>query len=95
MFDDINDANFAKKSPENLKRFEACESAGTEASYRCVDCRGCQNCVKSERIESISLQEEVEQEMVVKSVKVDLENGCTKGFLPFLSDPVKKLAPNE
>ena len=41
------------------------------------------------------MQAEVEQEMIDKSVTVDLEANRCEALLPFMSDPVKKLAPNE
>ena len=52
----------AKKNPSKLKVFEEIEAAGTEVSYRCVRCRGCQDCKNSGNIECISIQEEVETE---------------------------------
>ena len=46
-------------------------------------------------MDCISTREEVEQEMIDKCVEVNITNNCCKALLPFLSDPVKKLAPNE
>ena len=85
---------YASKPPQKVKLFEQVELAGTEVSYRCVRCRGCQDCKKSADIENISIQEEVEQSIIDKSVTVDLQNGFTSAKLPFLVDPTKKLAPN-
>ena len=45
--------------------------------------------------ECISVQEEVEQALVDKSVKVNLDLNYTSALLPFLSDPVARLASNE
>ena len=90
-----NEVYLAKRPPKNLKKFEEIESAGTEVSYRCVRCRGCEKCIRNKSIDCISIQEEVEQEMINKSVQVNLEENYTKALLPFLSDPVKKLAPNK
>ena len=78
-----------------LKRFEESESVGTEIYYRCVRCRGCTDCTNGERIDCISIQEEVEQTIIEKSVNGNLDKGCTVVKLPFLCDPVKKLAPNK
>lgn len=91
---DLNEAHVAKRPPKNFDIFEKVESAGTELTYRCVKCRGCPNCLKSKNVESISIQEEVEQEMIDKSVTVDLATKSSTAILPFMSDPVKKLAPN-
>ena len=76
------------------KRFEQVESAGTEISYRCVRCRGCADCKNGERIECISMQEEVEQAVIEQSVVVGITQGQTSAKLPFLCDPTTKLTPN-
>ena len=68
------------------------ESIGTEVLYRCVNCRNCQVCKNIQRIENISIQEEVEQSTIDKSVVVDLNKGCTIAKLPFLCDPIQRLA---
>ena len=34
-------------TPKCLRKFERVERAGTEASYRCIRCRGCEHCKKS------------------------------------------------
>ena len=86
---------FLAKKPSKLKVFEEIEAAGTEVSYRCVRCRGCQDCKNSGNIECISIQEEVEQKIIDNSVTVNLERGYTIAKLPFLCDPVQKLAPNK
>jgi hypothetical protein len=74
-----------------LKRFEQVESAGSEIWYRCKDCRGCPLCKSGGQIEMISIREEVEQEIINKSVTVDLEAGITTARLPLLHDPTVKL----
>ena len=81
-----------KRAPKNLRLFEEVENVGTEVTYRCVKCRGCSECKKGGKIESISIQEEVEQCLIEKSVNMDLNAGCTIASLPFLCDPTKKLA---
>ena len=47
-----------------------------------------------EKIELISVKEEVEQDVIDKSVIVDTQAGITTARLPFLNNPVLKLAPN-
>ena len=89
-----SDVFVSKRPPKALARFEEAENAGTEISYRCVRCRGCQECKKGARIECISVQEEVEQTFIDKTVTVNLDKGFTLAKLPFLCDPTKKLAPN-
>ena len=93
---DVSDSwVFVNKRPLKVwKRFEQVESAGTEISYRCVRCHGCADCKNGERIECISIQEEVEQAVIEQSVVVDITQGQTSAKLPFLCDPTKKLTPN-
>ena len=84
-----------RKIPKCVKSFDEIESAGTEVTYRCVDCRNCQECKKSQRIDSISIQEEIEQYIINRCVKVNVDQGVTMAKLPFVTDPDKRLVPNE
>ena len=59
-----------------------------------TDCRNCPECKKSDRFESISIQEEIEQAVIEKNVVVDINKGRTIVKLPFLSNPVYKLRQN-
>ena len=81
-----NDVYLTRKQLKFMKRFEEAESAGSEVSYRCVRCRGCPDCKRGERIDCISIQEEVEQTIIDKSVTVNLDQRCTSAKLPFLCD---------
>ena len=60
-----------------------------------MDCRNCSKCKNGERIEQISIKEEIEQEIINKSVTVDLKHAITTAVLPFLSNPDTKLTPNK
>ena len=85
-----------KRSAIHLeKMFRDCENAGTDVSHRCVKCRNCPDCKISEQIEEISIREEVEQSIINRSVKVDLDKGETTADLPFIKDPVNRLSSNE
>ena len=75
-------ALYTKKYSRGSKTFEEVESAGIEVSYRCIRCRGCPECKRSKNIECISIQEEIEQGVIGKSVKVDLEKGYSVARLP-------------
>ena len=68
-------AYVSKKSPRCVKVFDQVETAGTEISYRCVDCRDCPECKKCPRLDSVSIQEEVEQSLIDRSVNVDIDRG--------------------
>jgi hypothetical protein len=84
----------SRRAPKISQIFDKLENAGTEITYRCKDCRECPECKKSDRFESISIQEEIEQTVIEKSVNVDISKGRTIAKLPFLSNPVHKLRPN-
>ena len=81
-------------TPNCLKKFELIERAGTEASYRCIRCRGCEHCKKSGEVESISIRAEIEQAVIEKSVIINPELRSSEACLPFLCDPTKKLVSN-
>ena len=71
------------------------EVMGTEATYRCINCRNCDMCRKGDRLEQVSLQEELEQAMITDSVKYIPEEQRVEATLPFLEDPSIKLKPNK
>ena len=75
--------------------FDQAEEAGSVINYRCINCRSCKNCKNHTQIEAVSIKEEVEQDIINKSVKVDISNRLTVASLPFIHDPLFKLAPNK
>ena len=77
------------------KSFDEVENAASQILYRCIDCRNCQKCKNNEKIESISIKEEVEQDLINQSVTVDHVHGITEAKLPLVENPVHKLAPNK
>ena len=79
---------------KDLDHFEELEKAGTEISYRCSKCRSCIDCKTNESIVATSIREEMEQELINKSLKVDQDQQLTIATLPFTHDPLKRLAPN-
>ena len=91
----LNSVYYHRKPIKDCKRFEIAENAGSEITYRCNDCRDCKNCKKNEQIEFISIQEEIEQDIINKSVFVDIENRLTIARLPFIEDPLNRLLPNK
>ena len=68
----------ANRAPHKMKLHQQIEDAGKEVSYYCVDCLGCSNCKTSGRIESISIEEEVEDALIEGSVTVHPVEGYTK-----------------
>ena len=85
----------SKRSPKCVKQFDKIEKAGTEVSYRCIDCRSCPKCKNGATFEAISIQEEIEQGLIERSIHVDISQGITIAKLPFLVDPDVRLKPNE
>ena len=90
----VNNVMAAKSAPKNARIFEEIENAGSEVTYRCVDCRLCKTCQNGPRIEAISIQEEFEQNLIEKCVSVDIELAKTVSKLPFLVDPITHLEPS-
>ena len=60
-------------------------------SFRCTTCAACITCRKSPRTSAISLQESREQEVIEKSVTVNLEEKRVHVKLPFMMDPIPVL----
>jgi len=59
--------------------------------FRCDTCSNCPVCKMSARAKTKSLQEEFEQSVIIKSVRVDLDEQTTFVDLPFIKDPVAHL----
>ena len=85
----------ARKAPKCVKVFDEVEGAGTEVSYRCSDCRNCTECKRSTRVDAISVQEELESEILERCVRVDIKEGRSVAKLPFLVNPDTRLKPND
>jgi len=81
--------------PSKQKRFEASEMTGSEISYRCIQCRSCKTCKDSDHQQDISIKEEVEQEIINASLKIELQSNTITAILPFIHNPTVKLAPNK
>ena len=77
------------------KAFNLVENAASEITYRCVNCRNCKLCKDDEKTEVISIKEEIEQDLINKSVTVDIENRICSAKLPVIHNPSHKLAPNK
>ncbi len=70
------------------------EGVGTEAPYRCINCRGCPTCKKGNQLEHQSLKEEREDEIISQSVKFTPDAKTVVGSLPFICDPDVELGEN-
>ena len=76
-----------------LRKFQESQDVGSEIQYRCIKCRACQDCKNCE--ECLSIREEIEQDLIVRSVRIDPENHVVTVSLPVMADPSVKLCPNK
>ena len=83
----IENALVTKRPPKCVKTFDEIDTAGIDVSFRCVDCRNCDKCRKSGRIDAVSIQEEVEQHLIEKCVTVDVAKCRSTTLLPFVAEP--------
>ena len=77
------------------KQFNEVEEAGSEITYRYINCHAYKTCKDHDQIETASIKEEVEQDMINQSVHVDLKQRQTIANLPLIHDPAIKLHPNK
>ena len=86
--------NVGRKAPKCVREYDEIERAGTEVTYRCIECRDCLKCKNGERIDALSIQEEIEQGLIERAVKVYPEKGITTASFPFVvADPDSLIAP--
>ena len=60
----ITEPTAAVTVQSELKRFLKHQESGLEATYRCIRCRGCPQCLKGAGQENISIRMEFEQELI-------------------------------
>ena len=77
----------ARKPPKCVRQFAEIENAGTEVTYRCMDCRGCLKCKNGPRCDAMSIPEEIGQSFIERCVQVDVDRGITIAKLPFVIEP--------
>ena len=82
--DSLNDMKLLIKLIEN----------GVSIEYRCPKCRECQKCRSGPTAERVSLREELEDELVRESVKIDFENKRITASMPMRGDPNQYLSNN-
>ena len=96
--DELETYQVYQSSTKHVRRLEKeyfdSERIGSEASYRCADCRGCNKCRQGPKYEHQSLIEEAEDALIAKSVEFDMEHKCLWAELPFTADPEKELGKN-
>ena len=94
-FSENDQQSSASMIVRSQKIFETVENAASEITYRCVNCRNCKDCKINEKTEMTSIREEVEQDIINKSVSVNINNRNCIANLPLLYNPVNYLAPNK
>ena len=102
--DNENEMNCVSKNVEpsqsnmfvrNFKMFEEVENAGSEISKRCNNCRNCKACKEHAETDMMSVKEEMEQDVINKSVTVDTDRRITTALLQLMFNLLNKLAPNK
>ena len=94
-FNDHPGEEYNTYTSRTIKRFIEAEDTGSQITYICINCRTCKKCKDHDQIETISIKEEIEQDVINKSVTVNIQNRETIATLPFMHDPKIKLAPNQ
>ena len=77
------------------KMFEDVENTGSEITYRCSMGRNCKVCKEHSTDEIMSFKEQMEQDVMNKSMKVDATSQRTTASLPLMYNPSIKLAHNK
>ena len=86
----MNQTNYFSLKQQNV--FNQVENAATKISCRCISCRDCKDCLNNEHTENVSIREDVEQDLIDKSVQVNTRNRCTTAKLSFIHNPMVKLS---
>ena len=79
---------------KKLELFQSAEDAGSEILFRCNECRDCKVCRNHKNVENISIREEVEQQLIDKSIEINIEEGYIEASLPMTHKPSTKLPPS-
>ena len=88
-------AHVSRKSLKSIIEYDALELTGTEVTFRCPECKECLKCKNGPRLESVSIQEEVEEALITRCVTVDPAKGTASAKLPFLVDPENHINVDE
>ena len=86
----VNLIGSSKKRPTlaQLRSYEDQDDLGQDIAARCEDCATCPKCSSSAKTRMVSLQEQMEQEAIERSIRLDLDNSEVRVGLPFIRDPV-------
>ena len=73
---------------QRLRELADKDDVGDMVTFRCPTCSSCLRCKESKTVKARTRQEEVEQEIIEKSVHVDFVKRRVCVDLPFIKDPV-------
>ena len=79
----------------NLKIFEEVKNAGSEISCRCIKYQDCKICKELEQSEIMSIKEEIEQDVINKSVSINIKKRITAVVLSFMFNPLNNVIESE
>lgn len=88
------DKHTALQAKADERRYFELENIGSEAPYRCINCRGCPTCKKGAILEHQSLKEEREDQVIQQSVRFLPDQQRVEADLPFVIDPEESLGQN-
>ena len=95
----FNNVDEAKTTQSLLARkqkmFEDVENTGSEITYRCSIWRNCKVCKEHSTDEIMSVKEEVKQDVINKSAKLDVASQRATASLPLMNNPSIKIAHNK
>ena len=92
--EDFDIKNSSTAIQNELEKYAKIQESGLDRGFKCVKCRGCDECLKGSGYEKISLKQEYEQNLIKQSVHIDDEKGMAIARLPFKADPTQFLADN-
>ena len=78
----------------DLKTLIKIQEQGINLEYRCPKCRNCWSCKNASDTERLSLREELEDDAIRESVKIDFANRKIVAVMPFRGDPAQYLSDN-
>ena len=89
-----DESNINESYVKRKTEIKMTEEVGSDVTYRRIKCRSCSDCKDHDTTQSISFHEEVEQQIINKSVNVDASKNINMGTLPFTKDTKLKHKPN-
>ena len=80
---------------KKLNNWLKVQKLGFDTGYKCPTCRSCKQCLKDSGFERMSLQQEIENQLIKDSVIINRKKRMAVARLPFLEKPEEKLTENK